>query len=438
MARKSRNRKSSTKGPDVSRKQRARSLREQKQRRQVLIGLAIVGALLVIVFGVGLAQEFILKGTAPIAVVNQQEIRTDTYQHRVQFQRYQLQGYINQLTGQLGQLDPTDKSTDFLRQYFQQNLQQLQSRYTNIATQVLNDMIDEKLIAQRAQELGITVTDAEVDQELQRQMAAQARSVISADATATATAAVAASATAALWTPTPLPTATPTLTATATAALTDTATPAAPVQAGPPPPSPTTHIYTTDEFQKDYATFLSSLKNNVNLSEQEFRDMALASLLRQKVQDYLAQKVPAEAEQIHARHILVKTEEEAAKVIERLNAGEDFAAVAQDVSTDTGSKEKGGDLGWFPRGQMVKQFEDAAFALKPGQISDPVQTTFGFHIIEVLEGPETRPLDVATLQSKQQKALTDWLQEARYGPNVERKWSEDKVPPDPFGTPAGG
>ncbi|NOZ06042.1 MAG: hypothetical protein GXP41_06780 [Chloroflexi bacterium] len=436
MAKKSRNRKPSPKGPDVSRKQRARSLREQKQRRQVLIGLAIVGALLVIVFGVGLAQEFILKGAEPIAVVNQQEIRTDTYQHRVQFQRYQLQGYINQLTGQLGQLDPTDKSTDFLRQYFQQNLQQLQSRYTNIATQVLNDMIDEKLIAQRAQELGITVTDAEVDQEIQRQMAAQARSVIAPDATATATAAVAASATAALWTPTPLPTATPTLTA--TAVVTDTATPTVPTEAGPPPPAPTTHVYTADEFQKDYATFLSSLKNNVNLSEQEFRDMARASLLRQKVQDYLAQQVPTEAEQIHARHILVKTKEEATKVIERLKAGEDFAAVAKDVSTDTGSKDKGGDLGWFPRGQMVKQFEDAAFALKPGQISDPVQTTFGFHIIEVLEGPETRPLDAATLQSKRQAALTDWLKEARYGPNVERRWSEDKVPPDPFGTPTGG
>jgi len=437
MAKTPRKKKSTThQHKDISRKQHARSLREKKQRQKVIIGMAIVGGLLIAVLGAGLMQEFVLKGASPVAIVQGQPIRTDTYQHRVQYQRYRLRSYISQLTRQLGQLDPTDKSANFLRQYFQQNLRQLQSRYANIPSQVLSDMIDEKLIAQRAQKVGITVSEAEVNEEIRRQMAAQSRSLIAPDATATATAAVAASATAAQWTPTPLPTATPTLTA--TAALSVTATPAILSEAGPPSPSPTVHIYTEDEFQKDYATFLSSLKSTSNMTEQEFREMARASLLRQKLQDYLAQQVPTDAEQIHARHILVKTEEEAKKVKERLQKGEDFAAVAKDVSLDPGSKDKGGDLGWFPRGQMIKPFNDAAFSLKPGEISDPVKTSFGYHIIEVLEGPETRPLDAAALQRKQQSALADWLQEARYGPNVQRKWSEKKVPPDPFGTPAAG
>jgi peptidyl-prolyl cis-trans isomerase C len=88
-------------------------------------------------------------------------------------------------------------------------------------------------------------------------------------------------------------------------------------------------------------------------------------------------------QEIHARHILVKTEDEAKEIAERLKKGEDFAALAKEKSQDPGAE--GGDLGFFTRGQMVKPFEDAAFALDVGQVSDPVQTPFGWHIIKVEE-----------------------------------------------------
>jgi peptidyl-prolyl cis-trans isomerase C len=94
-------------------------------------------------------------------------------------------------------------------------------------------------------------------------------------------------------------------------------------------------------------------------------------------------------EEIHARHILVATEAEAKEVKERLMKGEDFATVAKEKSKDPSAE--GGDLGFFSRGQMLKPFEDAAFALKVGEISDPVQTQFGWHIIKV-EEKRTRPL----------------------------------------------
>jgi peptidyl-prolyl cis-trans isomerase C len=94
-------------------------------------------------------------------------------------------------------------------------------------------------------------------------------------------------------------------------------------------------------------------------------------------------------EEIHARHILVATEAEAKEIQERLKKGEDFATVAKEKSKDPSAE--GGDLGFFGRGQMLKPFEDAAFSLREGEISNPVQTQFGWHIIKV-EEKRTRPL----------------------------------------------
>jgi len=89
-------------------------------------------------------------------------------------------------------------------------------------------------------------------------------------------------------------------------------------------------------------------------------------------------------DKIHCAHILVKTEAEAKKVLERLNKNEKFANLAREVSLCPSSK-RGGDLGTFGRGQMVKEFETAAFALQKGQVSPTVKTKFGYHVIKRLE-----------------------------------------------------
>ena len=87
------------------------------------------------------------------------------------------------------------------------------------------------------------------------------------------------------------------------------------------------------------------------------------------------------AKRVHARHILVKTEDEANAILFDLKRGQAFEAVAKAKSMCP-SKSSGGDLGFFGKGMMVKEFEEAAFALKPGEISKPVKTQFGYHIIK--------------------------------------------------------
>jgi len=96
---------------------------------------------------------------------------------------------------------------------------------------------------------------------------------------------------------------------------------------------------------------------------------------------------------ITARHILVADEATASEVKKKLEDGADFAELAKEYSTDTVSAEKGGDLGSFGKGQMVAEFENAAFALEVGQISDPVQTENGWHIIEVTKKEEKQPYE---------------------------------------------
>jgi peptidyl-prolyl cis-trans isomerase C len=90
------------------------------------------------------------------------------------------------------------------------------------------------------------------------------------------------------------------------------------------------------------------------------------------------------ADKVHCAHILVKTEQEARTVLDRLGRGESFSNIATSVSLCP-SKRKGGDLGTFGRGMMVREFEMAAFALQKGQTSLPVKTEFGWHIIKRLE-----------------------------------------------------
>jgi peptidyl-prolyl cis-trans isomerase C len=107
-------------------------------------------------------------------------------------------------------------------------------------------------------------------------------------------------------------------------------------------------------------------------------------------------------EEVKARHILVKTEEKAKEIAVKIASGDDklFAEQAKAFSEDPGTKDEGGDLGFFGRGQMVPQFEEAAFKLKKGEISAPVQSQFGWHLIKVDDKRTKQPPEFAAVKER--------------------------------------
>ncbi|MER1959376.1 MAG: peptidylprolyl isomerase [Solibacillus sp.] len=139
------------------------------------------------------------------------------------------------------------------------------------------------------------------------------------------------------------------------------------------------------------------LKTNIRFSLLQEKATMDVDVTDEEIQNYYDQS----SQELNARHILVEDEALAKELVEKLKAGEDFATLAKENSTDTGSAEKGGDLGWFSTGTMVPAFNDAAYALEIDAISEPVQSDFGYHIIQVLDKREVK--DYGSLEDKKEE-----------------------------------
>jgi peptidyl-prolyl cis-trans isomerase C len=142
-----------------------------------------------------------------------------------------------------------------------------------------------------------------------------------------------------------------------------------------------------------------------------------------KVYDDAAKQITGEQE-VHARHILVETEDDAKAVAEELKKGADFAELAKKKSKDPGASD-GGDLGFFTKEQMVPEFSAVAFALEPGKISDPVKSQFGWHVIKVEEKRTRKAPDFEQVKPQietyvARKAQSDYVTKLRAAANVER------------------
>ena len=156
--------------------------------------------------------------------------------------------------------------------------------------------------------------------------------------------------------------------------------------------------------------------------------------LQQRYQEKL-KSMPAE-EEVHARHILVATEAEAKDLLAELKKGTAFDKLARDKSTDKASGAEGGDLGWFKRTDMVKEFSDAAFALKKGELSDaPVKTQFGYHVVKVEDRrqaplPSFEELADQIREDLSRETVSGFLDQLRSTAKIE-KFNIDGSKPEP-------
>jgi parvulin-like peptidyl-prolyl isomerase len=390
--------------------------RLERERRQTNIILFTFIGLLVIVVGLivyAVLYSTYLQAREPVAKVGNVNITVSEWQARVRLQTQSLQSQYA-MYQQYGQMFGMDYSGQ------EQQIQSQLNDPTSLGQSVLDQMINEELIRQEAAKRGITASKAEVDAAIQDAYNFYPNGSPTPAITPTAvTFPTLSPQTLALVTITPTPTLLPPPTSTPAnnpSALSLTMTPAFTATAtGTPGPTdtpfPTSTPYTLQGFQQTYATSVAHY-GTLGITGDQLRAMYAANILRQKLTDAITANTPHSQDEVWARHILVADEATGKTVRQRLINGEDFAKVAAEVSTDTGTKDKGGDLGWFPRGTMVPEFEAAAFTLKVGEISQPVKSQFGYHIIQVL-AHTTVPLDASAYQQAQQTAFNDWLTKTR-------------------------
>jgi parvulin-like peptidyl-prolyl isomerase len=141
----------------------------------------------------------------------------------------------------------------------------------------------------------------------------------------------------------------------------------------------------------------------------EFSDVLRSVLTSNRVRDSLTADLEGNVRQVHARHILLRTEAEAQTVMSRLQVGEDFAAVAMELSQDETTRQSGGDLGWFtPEELLAPELAQVAFSLQPGQIGGPVASELGYHVVQTIEFADL-PVEADRRVYIAQNRFENWL-----------------------------
>ncbi len=377
----------------------AQKEREDRQKRIIILSTI---AILVVVFGLigyGVLDRYVLKPKTPVIQLDSMTINAVDFEQRVRYQRVQV---INQ-TYQLIEFVQSLGGTPDIFAYFEQQLILAATQLSQpllIGQDVLQTLSDDLIIRAEAEKMGIEVDETQIDQEI--------RTVFG-------------------YFPEGTPTVSPAGNEEEDQDTSPTNTPQIEeTSEGEPDPTATPLLrpteYTLDLFEENYQNYMDVLKNN-GIKEKTFQDIVRMSLIKEELMNVLSADLPRIQEQIWVQHILVEDELTAIEVTDKLADGQDFAVLAAEYSSDDSNKDNGGDLGWFARGVMVPPFDEAAFALEVGEISDPVQTDFGWHILQTL-GKELLPIDEAAFEEIRNEVFSEWLVERRleYQPEVNEDW----------------
>lgn len=425
------------------------SRRDQEVQNQRWFRLAMIGAaaMIVVILGIGAAYEYMIKPNQVLATVNGQEItRKDYWQYQslaLYNQARQYESFASQVSGEQQQ-----QFLQFAASFDAQRNNVWGS--TDVSGITLQQMVDDQLYLSGAEAMGIQITDQDVETYALNQFAP-------ADAP--------------LMTPIPSPTMIPeraqAATETADAAATqnaiamgtpvatpviDAATPiaATPVVDGTPLATP---IAATPEGTPDPQVMQDSLQaanaefdlfedevfEDAHLNREQYLEIwAKPRLARELVTAQLTNDVPQTAEQINAQHIMVATEDLANQLYTQATNGASFSSLARSNSVDTQTAATGGELGWFTRDEVTTPFADVAFALNPGQISEPFKDGDNWQIVLVNEKEAERPLSDSQYNLAIQGAIDTWLTQQRDQADIS---SDDLPTPTPtaevFAAPAG-
>jgi len=391
---------------------------EQQLQRMVIIGIGVVIGVLAILIAVALLWDQLVTPNQTVAVVDGHRITVSQFEERVRVERTVLIQRFNNdiaLLLQFGQ----DPNQILQSEPYNTWWQELNSQPELLGNRVLNDMINEQIIREQAQELGVTVDDEQIQAQVKQffnDFSNQEDQVVPEDATETPIPSD---------TPTPFVSPTPSRTPEATNTPEPTPTPliqeeivatdegAEPTATARPTgtASPTPSQEDRDIQVQGYIdTFYRNARHEAGLDQATVRSYFENQALRLALRDVITADISSTAPYVNARHILVATEEEANNVLAALQAGESFADLARAVSTDTGSGARGGELGWSPANQYVPEFRDAVLAVDLDEIVGPVKTDFGYHIIQV-RNREDREMSESELNQAKDQEFQQWLDE---------------------------
>jgi len=271
----------------------------------------------------------------------------------------------------------------------------------SIGEQALDQLIEEELVRQEAEQRGITVAPEELQEEIEQFFGYDRNP------------------------PTPEPGLVETPPVTSTDVLTS-----APTSTPLPTPTPMTE----EAFRERYNAYLTEALKPMDISEQQYRSWIEVSLLTDKVREQVAAEAPDTAEQVKLRYLFVDDEGRANDLAARLDAGEDFQALVDELAEDEEVAGFGTELDWFPRG-LLERYLDAdlaglAFELGVGEQSQPVLSQDGtrYSIIDVV-GREVRDLDESQRQALGEDSFREWLDAQKA--LVERRTYQDRVPTSP-------
>lgn len=410
----------------------SRTERDEAFNRLILrFVLALSGLVAVIVLIALIIDQVLVPGQA-VARVNGQAITVAQFRDQVRFERARItslaQGFEQQAQQLAQQFGVTDQQQldQFLQQFFGPQYEQYQTWTSELGfpdqlgQRVLNEMVDALLVEQEATRLNITVDSAAVQGSIDEFFGYDPTqtALIGAEPTATTEPTITPTPFVSP-TPTPLPTLTPTptptltptpeVTAEATGEATAEATPeATPPQAPTIAPSPT---LAAAEVQATYEANVRNYRDNLSSSARIGQSVIDNYFRQQALREAIGQSLLGEGNTtlyVNARHILVNTTEEAQEILAALQAGESFADLARAASQDTGSGANGGELGWSPAANYVAPFEQAVRDAEIGAVVGPVESEFGFHIIQV-RAREDREVPEAERNQITGQLFSKWL-----------------------------